>query len=198
MNTEKKSIVEKYLDKAKNNKILSFFIIVGIIVIALGSFSSALKNISALIPEWLVSHDTSKLPVNMGEPRTAVREKLGTPNVINKINTKGWAFDTFFAHGLVIGYSNRNEVNKIIATQLRPGTSYKHLIFGVRIGDNVSKCTELWGNPIKWEETPMGYSRVSWEKDDYLIELEVWHENGEDKNFGKYKATTIKQIQLTK
>ena len=59
-------------------------------------------------------------------------------------------------------------------------------------------CVPAWGNPVRTEKTPCEYARVTWEHNHYVLELEVWAENGEAKVFGKYQKGTVKRIAVSK
>lgn len=139
----------------------------------------------------------SDLPIQIGQSRTEVKQILGSPG------RTGDDFDSFFGHGLIAKYDTTNKVVSIEATRLKSGVEFRGRILGVSIGDHVTKCVELWGNPEKWDTkavTLLGFefSSVFFRHEGYRIELEVWHRDGTNSSFGTYKRGAIKNIRISK
>lgn len=132
------------------------------------------------------------LPVQFGDSRTEVRALFGSPN------RTGSEFDSFYDHGLVIGYDENGRVSSIVASRLHSGITYQGSILGVSVGDPASKAVELWGNSLSWERTPFEYSKAYFRYLGYSMELEVWSEYGEDSSFGRYESGNIKRIKVTR
>ncbi|PWN06097.1 hypothetical protein [Rhodohalobacter mucosus] len=138
----------------------------------------------------------SDLPIDIGQSKMEVQLILGTPT------RTGDYFDSFFNHGLIVYYNNRNQVSSIKAAQLHSGIAFSGKILGVSIGDHLSKCMELWGNNAEWEEleysVPAEYSKVVFYYDRHRVDLEVWSRDGIDDNFGYFENGTIKSITISK
>ena len=137
-------------------------------------------------------HETT-MPIALGETRKSVNQKLGQPNIAGTPLS-----ETYFAHGIVVTYTNDNVVQNISCAQLRSGTTFNGKVFGVSLGDPIANCTSLWGNPERWEEMPFEYSKAFYRFKDNRIELEVWNKDGFEPSFGNYKRGTIKSLLYAK
>lgn len=71
-------------------------------------------------------------------------------------------------------------------------------IFGIKVGDNVDLCKELWGEPIKeYFGMPSDYN-LTFHYKDYLLNVWFWKKDstGNDPIFTSYKKDTVRSIEL--
>jgi hypothetical protein len=101
---------------------------------------------------------------------------------------------------VAVEYDGAGRVSTVRATQFVSGDAYRGKVLGIGLGATTWDCISAWGGPVKTEETPYNYGKVTWYHKGYVLTLEVWAWDGDgsDKAFGEYKKDTVKQITLTK
>jgi len=134
-------------------------------------------------------------PFKIGSTRDEIIDKLGKPD-------KETFADPYLKHGLILSYNIYDELDEITATTMQNGSTYKGILFGVKIGDSVSKCSEIWGDSSYTEDKRYGYLTKVWNFGEInktgilFVAVEYWNENGEEDGFGKYEIGQIKSIKI--
>lgn len=134
------------------------------------------------------------LVISIGDKSSYVKKLMGHRNRGDS------SFDSYFKHGLVVQYSPESIVVSISAGIFETGQRYSGEVLGVKIGDNISKSIELWGNPVSSENVKLfGVDlgdKLYFQYKNYLIKLEVWNEDGVDSGMGAYSKDTIRDIEI--
>jgi hypothetical protein len=130
----------------------------------------------------------------LGSSRDDVHRELGKPD------RTGADFDSFYGAGVVVNYDGAGRVSTVRATQFVSGDAYRGKVLGIGLGATTRDCISAWGGPVKTEETPWEFAKVTCHHKGYVLTLEVWVRDGDwgDTAFGKYKKDTVKDITLRK
>ncbi len=134
-------------------------------------------------------------PFKMGSTREEIIEKIGQPD-------KETIADPYSKYGLVLGYNIYEELEEINATTMEQGQTYKGVLFGVKIGESITKCLELWGDFSYAENKRFGYITNVWNFGEInktgtlFVSIQQWDKAGDEPGFGKYEIGQIKSIKI--
>jgi hypothetical protein len=128
----------------------------------------------------------------LGSSKEAIRSELGTPDRMSN----DW--DSFFKAGVTVDYNEAGKVKKVSASQFVSDDIYKGKVLGIALGDSKKDCVTAWRDPVKTAKTILDYERVTWHHMGYVLEVEVWKEDGDEKIFAKRKKDTVKRITISK
>ena len=135
-----------------------------------------------------------KLPLDLlvGRTRQQMRSQLGTPD------RTGEEFDTFFHAGLIVNYRANKVVGFTVST-LVGGPRFEGKVFGIGLDDSKKQCRALWGEPVAERvNSDVEYNSCTWRHQGYILDLEIWRQDGRDGSFGDYREDTVKCIRMTK
>lgn len=127
-------------------------------------FTGVWKYLYRSYQSWSERREITKdLPVEIGDARGEVRERLGEPQ------EGGGAMDIYYADGLAIYYDIHTEdVDGFLATPLRSGVAFDGTIHGVSLGDDFADARSKLGRPVDWG---LPYEAALWEEGEgrYII-----------------------------
>lgn len=91
-------------------------------------------------------------------------------------------------------------VERISLGKFSGSNSPRDIIFGIKVGDNINECKELWGEPIKEYYGMPSYYYLTFLYKSYLLEVKFWKKDstGNDPIFTTYKKDTVGNIELRK
>lgn len=135
------------------------------------------------------------LPFKLGEQREEVVQKIGPADVETIVDR----YDRF---GFILWYNIYETLDQIIATTLQSGSTYKGVLFGVKIGDMIQTCINLWGEPSYTDDKKLDFKTHVWnfgeinKTGSLIVSVEYWTESGEQDDFGMYVFDQVKSIKI--
>ena len=118
--------------------------------------------------------------------------------ILGQPNRSRPEFDSFFDHGVGIGYGPNQVAKEIQATQFISGPPCSWKILGIGIGDRLSDCVAVWGSSYRGSQVPDydDFRVLYWELSSHRIAVEMWSKTANDPEFGSYTKDTVKRISV--
>jgi len=103
---------------------------------------------------------TRDFPVQIGDKRKRVRERLGDPQEAYQ------AMEVFYSEGITVYYDIHNDqVDGLLAQRLKSGVAFSGTVHGVSLGDDFSTLQTELGNPVDWGLPYESMSLATWKTD---------------------------------